>query len=35
MAETPWHMQAMIDAIGSLKEFFRDREDAYVGGNMM
>lgn len=35
MAETPWHMQAMADAIWSLKEFFRDRSDVYVGGNMM
>ncbi len=35
MAETPWHMQAMADAISSLKEFFRDRSDVYVGGNMM
>ena len=35
MAETPWHMQAMFDAIGSLKEYFRDRSEVYVGGNTM
>lgn len=40
MAETPWHMQAMVDAIWALKEHFRDlpdvsRRDVYVGGNMM
>ncbi len=35
MAETPWRMQAMFDAIGSLKEYFRDRSEVYVGGNTM
>ena len=35
MGETPWHMQAMVDAIWALKDFFRDRPDVYVGGNMM
>ena len=35
MAETPWHMEAMFDAIWALKEHFRDRDDVYVGGNTM
>ena len=35
MGETPWHMQAMVDAIWALKDFFRDRPDVYVGGNML
>ena len=37
MAETPWHMDAMVDAIRALKEHFRDlpRRDVYVAGNMM
>ena len=35
MAETPWHMEAMADAIYALREHFRDRDDVYVAGNMM
>ena len=35
MAETQWHMWAMFDAIGALREHFRDRDDVYVAGNMM
>ena len=35
MAETPWHMDAMFDAIWGLKRHFRDRPDVYVAGNMM
>ena len=35
MAETPWHIDAMFYAIGALKQHFRERADAYVGGNMM
>ncbi len=35
MGETPWHMRAMLEAVGMLTEFFRDRPDVYVGGNMM
>ena len=35
MGETPWHMRAMLEVIGILTEFFRDRPDVYVGGNMM
>ena len=35
MGETPWHLRAMLEAVGMLTEFFRDRPDVYVGGNMM
>lgn len=35
MAETPVHMDAMIDAIGALRDRYRHRDDVHVGGNMM
>ena len=35
MGETPWHLRAMLEAVGMLTEFFQDRPDVYVGGNMM
>jgi Uma2 family endonuclease len=35
MAETDTHIRAMIDSIVILKDFFRDRPDAYVAGNML
>ncbi|MXY53008.1 MAG: Uma2 family endonuclease [Gammaproteobacteria bacterium] len=35
MAETPIHMKAMNDAIMPLEEHYAERDDVYVGGNMM
>ena len=35
MAETPLHMKAMNDAIMPLEEHYAERDDVYVGGNMM
>lgn len=35
MAETPIHMKAMNDAIMPLDEHYAERDDVYVGGNMM
>ena len=35
MAETPVHMDAMMDTILVLRDRFAEREDVYVAGNMM
>ena len=35
MAETPVHWRATVDATDPLHEFFRARDDVYVGSNMM
>jgi len=34
MGETPVHRDCIIDALGALREFFAERPDVYVGGNM-
>ena len=34
MGETEIHIQALIDALVSLKEFFRQQPDVYIAGNM-
>ena len=34
MGETPAHRDCIIDAMGALREFFAERPDVYVGGNM-
>ena len=34
MDETPIHRDCIIDALGALREFFAERPDVYVGGNM-
>jgi Uma2 family endonuclease len=35
MAETEIHYQALTDTVATLKEFFRDVPDVYVGGNLL
>ena len=35
MAETPVHWRATVDATDPLHEFYRQREDVYVGSDMM
>jgi Uma2 family endonuclease len=35
MAETDMHRQVMIDTITTLADFFRDRPDIYVAGNLL
>jgi Uma2 family endonuclease len=35
MAETEIHYQALTDTVATLKEFFRDAPDIYVGGNLL
>ena len=35
MAETDVHRQAMLDTIATLSDFFRDRPDVYVAGNLL
>lgn len=35
MGETDTHRQEMMDAIAALIEFFRDRPDVYVAGNLL
>src|SRR5919205_2502076 len=35
MAETDTHRQVMMDTITTLADFFRDRPDVYVAGNLL
>lgn len=35
MAETDVHLREMVDAIHTLRDYYRDRPDVYVAGNML